>query len=65
MAFEPTSDEGVTRSNRLWPRCCTSSVLHRRDINKSEPTRQHDINPSQHDDGHAKLTNGKDHVTTV
>jgi hypothetical protein len=32
MVSEPTPDEGVTRSNCLWPHCCTSPMLYGRDI---------------------------------
>jgi hypothetical protein len=59
MAFEPTPDEGVTRSSLLLPHYWTSPVLHGCSIDRSEPTRQHEVKAAQRDDGHAKLANAE------
>jgi hypothetical protein len=64
-ASKLTPAEGVTRSNRLSSHCHTSPVLHRHDIDRSEPIRQHEVKPIQCDDGHARLISGRDHVATV
>jgi hypothetical protein len=40
-------------------------MLHGRSIGRSELTRQHEVNPTQHGDGHVKLTSGTDYIATV
>jgi hypothetical protein len=64
-ASKPTSDEGVTGSNRMWPHYCTPLVLHKHDIDRNELTRHHEVKPVQCDYGHAKLACDRDHVPIV
>jgi hypothetical protein len=57
--FEPTID-------RCDPvKLLVDSLLHGRDIGRSELTRQHEVKSTQRDDGRAKLANDRDHVVIV
>jgi hypothetical protein len=64
-ASEPTPDEGVTRSNRMWPHYYTSLMLHKHDIGRSKSIRHHEVKHVQRDYGHAKLASERDHVPTI
>jgi hypothetical protein len=61
----PLLTKGVTWSNRMSPHYYTSPVLHGCLIDRSESTRQHEVKTAQRDDGHVRLTSGRDHVATV
>jgi hypothetical protein len=59
-ASGPTPDEGCDPV-----KLHVVSLLHGHDISRSEPTRQHEVKPTQCNDGHAKLASGRDHIATV
>jgi hypothetical protein len=61
--FEPTRHDGCDPVELHVP-TLTEQLLWC-DIDRSEPTRQHEVKLAQRGDGHAKLASGKDHVATV
>jgi hypothetical protein len=65
MAFEPTPDKGCAPVKLPAASLLPVSVQHERNIDRSELTRQHEVKPTQHDDGHAKLTNDREHNATM